>query len=121
MLQILDITLLALHLLVISFNLTGWLWPATRKWHLLIVGITACSWIIGGFFQGFGYCFLTDWQWQIKRELGIGDLPASFIKYCLDSVTGVSFDPSGVDIITGITFGIIITLSVVSNRKFLRF
>lgn len=119
MLQILDITLLALHLLIISFNLTGWIWRATRKWHLLIVGITALSWILGGFFYGFGYCFLTDWHWQIKHKLGVSDLPASFIKYGLDSITGISFNPITVDLITGITFGVIVMLSLFSNRKVL--
>lgn len=121
MLQILDITLLVLHLLVIGFNLTGWIWPATRKWHLLLVGITSCSWIIGGFFYGFGYCFLTDWHWQVKQGLGVGNLPVSFIKYGLDSITRISFDSGTVDLITGITFGLIVVLSLVSNRKFLGF
>ena len=121
MLQILDTALLILHLLVVGFNLTGWIWKSTRRWHLLCVAITAASWIIGGFFYGFGYCFLTDWHWQVKYKLGVMGLPSSFIKYGLDTITGLAFDPMIVDLGTGISFGVIVVLSLVVNRKFFGF
>ena len=121
MLQTLDSALLLLHVLVIGFNLTGWIWNSTRKWHLLLVVVTASSWIFGGFFYGFGYCFMTDWHWQVKEKLGVMGLPSSFIKYGVDSITGMSFDPALVDLVTGISFGVVAVLSLVVNRKSLPF
>ncbi len=76
-----DISFFILHLGIILFNLFGWLWNKTLKPHLVVIMITIFSWFILGIWYGFGYCFLTDWHWEIKRELGETDLPASFITY----------------------------------------
>jgi hypothetical protein len=35
-----------------------------------------------------GYCPVTDWQWEVKEKLGETDLPASFIKYFADKISG---------------------------------
>lgn len=34
-----------------------------------------------GYWFGWGYCFLTDVHWDIKRALGEENLPASFVSY----------------------------------------
>jgi hypothetical protein len=66
--------------------------------------LTASSWLVLGYFYGLGYCFLTDWHWQVKRALGVRRLPGSFIKYAADFVTGSDFPPNLVDTVAGIVF-----------------
>lgn len=117
MLQFLDIILTLAHIVLIGFNLLGWIWQKTRRLHLLCVFLTALSWFVLGIWYGFGYCFLTDWQWQIKRKLGETDLPDSFIKYAADHITGLDIAPSLVDMATVISFGAVAVLSVVLNIR----
>ena len=94
---LLDIFFLTLHAALIFFNLTGWVWKKTRCVHLGVLTLTCFSWLGLGFFYGFGYCPCTDWHWQVKRELGETDLPASYVKYYLDLVTGLDWNPLLVD------------------------
>jgi hypothetical protein len=112
MLQLLDLMLSLAHLTVIGFNLCGWIWPRTRRWHRWSVGLTASSWFLLGWWYGWGYCLLTDWQWQVKRKLGETELPASFIKYAADRITGLDFDAGLVDTITLVLFLVIIGLTL---------
>lgn len=72
------------------FNLSGWAFKKTRRLHLLTIGLTVLSWFGLGLFYGWGYCPFTDWHWRIKYELGEVDLPASYIKYYLDKLTGLT-------------------------------
>lgn len=115
MLLVLDFIFLWLHIIIIVFNLSGWLWIKTRKIHLFVVIATLFSWIILGFKYGFGYCFLTDWHWDIKYKLGEIDLPASFIKYFLDTYTFIDLSVKTVDIITVAFFGVAIALTIYTN------
>lgn len=110
-LHILDLFLSILHLLIIGFNLFGWIWRSTRKLHFYLVIATIFSWVILGFWYGFGYCPLTDWQWQVKAKLGEGDLPNSFIKYFADKLTGMDISSDLVDTVTAVSFGLVIILS----------
>ena len=100
--QILDYFFVIFHFSLILFNLAGWIWQKTRKLHLYVISATIFSWIGLGFFYGWGYCPCTDWHWQVKRELGVTGLPASYIKYYLDQVFGYSWDPSTVDILVAV-------------------
>jgi hypothetical protein len=100
MLSFLDILLSIAHISLTLFNLTGWIWKRTRKAHLVTLGLTLLSWFVFGIWYGWGYCFLTDWQWQVKEKLGETNLPASFIKYFADKISGKNFDPSFVDNVT---------------------
>lgn len=100
MLSSADILLTAFHLALIIFNLTGWIWKRTRKAHLISLGLTTASWFILGIWKGWGYCVLTDWQWQIKEKLGETNLPNSLIKYHIDKITGTDISPSVIDTIT---------------------
>lgn len=115
MLQLLDILLTLAHLLIIGFNLLGWIWPATRRAHFICVLITAASWFLLGIWFGMGYCPVTDWQWQVKEQLGESNLPSSFIKYYADKITGKSFPPSFIDTITLVCFAVAAVLSVYFN------
>src|SRR5690606_27705998 len=101
--------------LIIIFNLTGWMFPVTRRLHLVVIGLTAASWFILGLWFGLGYCPITDWQWRVKEELGEVDLPASFITYAARRVTGISFPDSLVNTITLAGFLLAAALSLYVN------
>lgn len=118
----LDILFFWLHVVVILFNLLGWIWPKMRKLHLIVVSATLFSWLILGLRYGFGYCFLTDWHWNIKRALGEEDLPASFITYFFNEYTPIHVTDSQADLITLVCFAtaIVLTLYVNIAKKRLR-
>ncbi len=94
----LDVFFLLLHWLLIVFVLTGWAMKRTRKAHLGLLGLTMLSWLGLGTYYGFGYCPFTDWHWQVKRKLGESELPSSYVKYYLDSATGLNWDGFVVDV-----------------------
>jgi hypothetical protein len=79
---------LVFHTVLILFNLFGWLHPKTKKWHLLSLFVTLFSWIILGIWKGFGYCFLTDWHYQVLYQMGERNLPYSYISYLVHTLSG---------------------------------
>ena len=99
MLAFLDVLFLILHSSLVVFNLTGWIWRRTRRWHLAVIGLTVLSWFGLGLFYGWGYCPCTDWHWDVKRALGETNLPNSYIKYYLDRTSGLDWDPQVVDVL----------------------
>ena len=115
MLQAADIFFTFLHLAIIGFNLFGWIWPKTRRAHLITVAATGASWFLLGIWFGMGYCPITDWQWDIKEKLGETNLPNSFVKYMADRITGKNFDPSLVDTVTVACFAAAVVLAVYFN------
>jgi hypothetical protein len=50
--------------------------------------ITLFSWGVLGIWYGFGYCFLTDWHYQVLRELGETGMPNSYIAFLIERLTG---------------------------------
>ena len=115
MLSLLDGFFTFLHLVIILFNLFGWIPRYTRKAHLISIIITAASWFLLGIWFGIGYCPITDWQWQIKEKLGESNLPASFIKYYADKITGSKIDPILIDRVTVGCFACAAFISVFVN------
>jgi hypothetical protein len=115
MLKFLDILLTLAHFAIIGFNLFGWISPRTRKAHLIVVGATAFSWFILGIWFGWGYCPITEWQWNVKGKLGETNLPNSFIKYYVDKISGKDVNPWLVDMVTLVTFLAVIALAVYQN------
>ncbi len=111
MLKLLDLLFLWLHIVIILFNLFGWIWIRTRKWHFWLMIATIFSWLVLGLRYGLGYCFLTDWHWDIKRKLGETNLPNSFVKYFLDEYTPLNVSVQSVDVITGISFGLVVLIA----------
>ena len=99
----LDYGLAGVHGVFVLFNLTGWAFRRTRRLHLAVISLTLVSWVGLGAFFGWGYCPLTDWHWSVKEELGQTDLPASYIKYYADRLTGYSWDAGVIDMITGVS------------------
>jgi len=94
---ILDYFFSLFHGSLVLFNLTGWAWKKTRRIHLITAGLTMMSWFGLGICYGWGYCPCTDWHWKIKHKLGETNLPNSYIKYYIDKLTGLTWDPLTVD------------------------
>ena len=115
MLWLIDTFLTLVHLVIIGFNLFGWIWPAARKAHLVCVALTAASWFLLGIWFGMGYCPVTDWQWSVKEQLGENNLPASFIKYYADKISGQNISSSLIDLVTVLSFAVAALLSVYVN------
>jgi ABC-type multidrug transport system permease subunit len=114
-LQLSDLLLTLLHLVIIGFNLLGWIWKRTRRLHLAVVVITAFCWFVLGIWFGWGYCPITDCQWQIKEKLGEHNLPNSFIKYYADKLSGHNISASLIDMLTAGCFFAATLLSVYLN------
>jgi ABC-type multidrug transport system permease subunit len=113
LLHLLDILLTLFHLVIIGFNLFGWIWKP--KLHLILVLLTAGCWFILGIWFGWGYCPITDWEWQIKEKLGEQNLPNSFIKYYADKISGQNINSSLIDTLTAGCFFIAAIISVYLN------
>lgn len=115
MLEMQDTLYTVLHLLIIAFNLLGWTWTGTRRAHFISILLTACSWFVLGIWKGWGYCTVTDWQWQVKEKLGEKNIPGSFIEYFGEKVLNHPLDSTTVDKVTLISFLLVAVLSVYVN------
>ena len=89
MFKFLDIFFLVFHSLLILFNLFGWMWKKTRRLNLITLLLTGFSWVGLGLFYGWGYCFLTDWHWQVLKKAGELNLPDSYVQYLLNRILGI--------------------------------
>jgi hypothetical protein len=117
LLNVLDWVLTFLHLFVVGFNLFGWIrWP---KVHLLFILSTGFCWFGLGVWYGWGYCALTDWQWQIKAQLGQTPLPSSFIALALNRLGIYASDPT-VSWITVSVYVLLFGVSVWANFPTIR-
>lgn len=76
------------HTVLILFNLFGWLFPRLRKLNLISLLATFGSWFLLGIWKGWGYCFLTDWHYQVLRSLGERNMPSSYIAFLIEKLTG---------------------------------
>ncbi|MFW6226504.1 MAG: DUF2784 domain-containing protein [Bacteroidota bacterium] len=99
-LVIIDGFFLVFHFLFILFNLTGWIWTYTRKFHLVSILLTLASWFGLGIFYGWGYCPLTDWHWKVLNQLGRYGLPNSYVSYLIERISGIALPGKVVDTIT---------------------
>lgn len=115
--QLFDVLFVVFHTALIVFNTLGWIWRRTRRIHLLTISATLLSWFGLGIAYGWGYCPLTDWHWQVKRTLGETGLPASWVKYYLDGLTGVAWDTGFID---GLVIGAALAALVLSVTLNLR-
>ena len=108
--KFLDIFFTVFHTCVVLFNLFGWIWKKTRLLNLITLLLTAGSWLVLGFFYGFGYCPLTDWHFKVLDKLGYTDLPNSYLSFLFTRLTGLPIDQSLVDAVT--LWGLIIALVI---------
>jgi hypothetical protein len=70
-----------------------------------------------GIWYGFGYCPCTDWHFQVRMKLGDFDLPYSYIKFCIDSLTGLDVNAELVNILTLTLFLLALMASIFVNIK----
>jgi hypothetical protein len=115
MLVLFDILLTIVHLAIVFFNLFGWIPKQTRKAHFISIVLTAASWFLLGIWFGMGYCPFTEWQWNVKEQLGEKDLPPNFIEYMAEKLTGYDFSYAFVNKVIAISFTIAALLSVYVN------
>jgi len=108
--KFLDIFFTVFHTCLVIFNLFGWIWKKTRRLNLILLLLTAGSWLILGIFYGLGYCPLTDWHFSILTKLGYTDLPDSYLSFLFTRLTGMPIDQSLVDSVT--MWGLIIALAI---------
>ena len=115
MLLLADIFFTLLHLVIILFNLFGWIPAHTRRLHLVIAGLTAASWFILGLWFGIGYCPITDWQWRVKELRGETDLPGNFVEYISERLTNYDFDSTFINNVTATCFFLAVAASLYVN------
>ena len=115
MLQLLDISFYVIHIAIILFCLFGWILHQSRRTHLAFIGIIFVCWFGLAPWYGWGYCPLTDWHWNIKKQLGVEGLPWSFIKHLWDSIFPHPITASTADNLTIAGFILATFLSVYLN------
>ena len=115
--QFLNIFFFVFHTGFTLFNVVGWIFQKTRKLHLITLLLTAFSWFVLGIWYGFGYCFCTDWHWDVRGKLGYKDRSGSYIHFLLLKLTGANLSPQLVENITLIVFLMSFALSIWLNIK----
>ena len=111
-LHFIDYFFIVFHIVLVLFNVFGWIVPRWRSANLITLSLTAFSWFVLGIWYGFGYCPLTDWHWRIRRLLGYSDESNSYIHFLILKATGINFSESLVDISTVIVFFTAFTISI---------
>ena len=105
------------HFTFVLFIIFGWMFKESRFVNLMLFIFTFFSWFVLGRFFGYGYCFITDWHWKVKKKLGKHPLKGGYIKYILDSLTGKDFDSQKTESrVMKLTY-IIFFISIILNLK----
>ncbi len=115
MLLILDTFFLCFHNALILFNVFGWIPRATRKANLVTLSITGMSWFVLGIFYGMGYCFLTDWHYEVLYKMGKVDIPNSYIQYMTYRLFHLEISRVNADIITVVSYFVSLGVSLYVN------
>jgi hypothetical protein len=111
----LNLALHGVHLVVVGVNLFGWLFAATLRANVVVLGLTLLSWFGLGWRFGVGYCLVTDLHWRLKRWVGERPHTDSWVKYALDAVSGRDLDAAAVERLTFALFFAGIACSVAAN------
>lgn len=114
--KLLDAFFMVLHPAVIVFNLFGWIPLKTRKANLFLLLLTGASWFVLGIWKGIGYCPLTDWHFEVLRNLGHEDLPHSYISYLIQRLLGWHFSDPLTDALTISFFSAALVCSLYVNK-----
>ena len=115
--QFLNLFFFVFHSLFTVFNITGWIFRATRKWNLVTLLATAFSWFVLGIWYGWGYCFCTDWHWNVREHLGYHDQHRSYIHFLLLKLTGINFNEQLVEQVTLVIFMVSLGMSIWLNCR----
>jgi hypothetical protein len=117
LISVLNLLLHGVHLTIIIFSVTGWMIPVLRPFHLLLCLLIAFSWLVLGARKGWGYCLVTDWQWNLMRQMGRTDLPSSYMLMLYRFVTGHAGDERRIEMVTRSVFFCSFLASLVVNRE----
>jgi len=112
-----DLFFYVFHIVLILFNLFGWTVKPWRKLNLISLSLTALSWFGLGIFYGWGYCFLTDWHWDIRLKLGKDITSNSYIHFLIEQITGINLSEGLVDALTVSCFFLAFAISIWLNYK----
>lgn len=113
--SILNIFFFLFHTVFTLFNMGGWAFYRTRRWHLLTMLLTALSWFLLGIWYGWGYCVCTDWHWKVRAAMGIHDYSDSYIHFLILKITGRNLNITLVEQATLYIFLLCFVLSVWLN------
>lgn len=113
----LNIFFFVFHSALIIFNLFGWIWKKTRLANLIVILLTAFSWTILGIWYGLGYCPCTDWHWDVRVKLGYLDMPSSYTKFLIDSLTGLDIKEKLADTLAVTLLALALGASVFTNGR----
>lgn len=117
LLKFLDVFFIGFHTALILFNVFGWLVPRWRLANFITLWLTAFSWFFLGIWYGWGYCFCTDWHWQVRDLLGYEHLSSSYIHFLVLKWTNLDISPDWVDSITVVIFFAALVISSYLNAK----
>lgn len=112
----LNVGFFVFHTAWIAFTCLGWIWKRTRPWQLAAVALTALSWVLLGFWYGWGYCPLTEWHWQVRARLGHYD-PPSYVQLLIRELTGVDIGARPADVLAVVALSAAAILGVISRRR----
>lgn len=115
--QALNIFFFVFHTVFTLFNVIGWTFKKTRKLHLIALSLTAFSWFVLGAWYGWGYCFCTDWHWDVREKLGYEDRSVSYIHFLILKISGLNLNPQLVERATLLIFIACFVLSLWYNLK----
>lgn len=118
-LNALNLGLHGFHQAWIVFSLVGWMFCQTRLLHLLVMLLTLTSWYgLGPLLRkgdAYGYCVVTDIQWEIRRRLGFERREGGYVKYIGDHLFGKDFDEAFADRVGAALFLACILASLLTN------
>jgi len=116
LLKFLNLFFFGFHTVLILFNIFGWLIPRWRLTNFITLSLTAFSWFVLGIWYGWGYCFCTDWHWQVREMLGYENMSSSYIHFLILKMTGLDLSTDLVD-----AFTVILFFSALAISSFLNF
>src|SRR5690606_17947752 len=91
--------------------------PPLRKLHLFSMAAIVVSWFGLGIFYGWGYCFLTDWHYDVRRKLDLVVDSSSYLHFLLKRLNMDWWPESTTNWLTGFIFGILLVLSILLNLQ----
>ena len=113
----LDYFFIVFHTFFTLFNVFGWIWKKTRRWHLYGIIATASSWFILGIWYGWGYCFCTDAHWYIRDLLDEPIKQHSYISFLINEIFGYVPNQKTVDYFVLAIFLFCVVMSVWLNIR----
>ncbi|MDH3632497.1 MAG: DUF2784 family protein [Gammaproteobacteria bacterium] len=97
----LNFVLHGIHQTLIVFSLVGWIFCETRMLNLIALMLILFSWYgLGAILRkdnAWGYCVITDIQWQVRKKLGLDSRSGGYVKYLADNLLGGDFDETRAD------------------------